>query len=125
MLFIRNLILVTLCVCLAGCPPQRRIYVHNESQVSLSSAYHNPNWERVEIRPGKTKFIAAPYTDESCFELVVGELTKAFDIPMDIKSKGVRYGARLDVYFEYGQFHFQRNDESWAQLEEIASCDSP
>ena len=125
MLCIRNLILVSLCVCLAGCPAQRRIYVHNESAFSLSSAYQNPKLDVVEIRPGRTRYIVAPFSEEACFGIAVGELTRAFEIPMDIMAKSPGYGARLDVYFEYGQFHFQRSDGRWAQLDEIARCDRP
>jgi len=40
-----------------------------------------------------------------------------------VQRKAARYGVRLDVFFEYGQLHFQYDDGRWVQFEEIADCD--
>ena len=49
----------------------------------------------------------------------------AFHLPRTIlaESKATRYGGKLDVYYEYGQLHFQYDDGRWAQLEETTECD--
>ena len=124
MLHVRSIVLVVLCLLLAGCPAQRQIYIHNESEVTLSSAYLNPKWEIVRIRPGRTKYIFTDIGMDSCFRIVIGESTKAYQLPRDIITTSTGYGERLDIYFEYGQFHFQRREGRWAQLEEMDKCEN-
>jgi hypothetical protein len=111
---------------LAGCPAQHRLYIHNKSDETLSSVYLNSNWEGVTIRPGRTKYVWISFDEESCFSLSIEGATRMFHIPMSImsESKATGYGGRLDVYYEYGQFHFQYDDGRWAQLEEVSGCGS-
>ena len=122
---LRYVAIILLSSLLAGCPAQHRLYIHNKSDDTLSSAYLNSNWEGVTIRPGKTRYVWIWYGEESCFNLSIGETTKAFHLPRSImaETKATGYGGRLDVYYEYGQLHFQYDDGRWAQLEEVAECD--
>ncbi len=109
---------------LAGCPAQHRLYIHNKSDETLFSAYLNPNWESVTIRPGRTKYVWIRFGLESCFSILVGDTKKAFHLPREIllESKSTGYGGRLDVYYEYDKLHFQYDDGRWVQLHEIAAC---
>lgn len=121
----RRIFLVTLCLLLAGCPAQHRLYIHNKSDFTLSSAYENANLKPVKIRPGRTKYIWMRFGMEACFRLTIGESTKSYYLPREIlsESKPTGYGGRLDIYFEYGQFHFQHRDGHWVQFNEIGECD--
>lgn len=122
---LRFIAIVLLCSLLAACPAQHRLYIHNKSDDTLFSAYLNPNWDSVTIRPGRTKYIWIWFGEESCFSLVIGKTKKAFELPPSItaETRSTGYGGRLDVYYEYGQLHFQYDDGRWTQLKEVAGCD--
>lgn len=109
---------------LAGCPAEHRLYIHNKSDDTLSSAYLNPNWKAVTIRPGRTKYVSLWFGEESCFSLFVEQTKKAFHIPTKImmESRSTGYGGRLDVYYEYDKLHFRFDDGHWIQLQEIDGC---
>jgi hypothetical protein len=122
---VRHVFIVISLLSLAGCPPVQRLYIHNKSDNTIYSAYLNPNWDEVRIRPGATKWISLQMgMVESCFSVSLDESTKAFSLPRTIlvDSKSTGYGSRLDVNYEYGQFHFRRDDSEWVQLEEVAAC---
>jgi len=122
---LRYVAIILLSSLLTGCPAQHRLYIHNKSEDTLFSAYLNPNWEAVTIRPGRTRHVSIWFGEESCFSLSIEETTRAFHLPRNImaESKATGYGGRLDVYYEYGQLHFQHDDGRWTQLDEIAECD--
>ena len=123
---VRNIVFGVLLLLLVGCPAQHRLYIHNKSDQTLSSAYRSDAWEVVRIRPGKTKYIWTGFGKETCFQLFVGDSLKAYYLPREIlaDSKSTRYGFRLDVFYEYGRIHFQFADGRWVQIEEIDECDS-
>ncbi len=121
----RHVFIVLSVLLLVGCPAEQRLYIHNNSDITISSAYLDPNWDEGRIRPGATKWISFQFGHmESCFNVSLDESTKAFSLPRAIlvESKSTGYGSRLDVNYEYGQFHFRRDDGKWVQLEEIAAC---
>ena len=121
---VRTVVFAIVLLFLAGCPAEHRLYIHNKSDQILSSEYPTDAWEVVTIRPGKTKHIWISFGIESCFELSVDGSVRAYRLPREIlaEAKGTRYGGRLDVYFEYGQMHFQFADLRWTQVEEINAC---
>jgi len=121
---VKHIVIIFLGLLLSGCPAEHRIYIHNKSDVTISSSYRTTDWEDVNIRPGRTRYVWIRFGMESCLELSIGESAIAFHLPRTIlaESKITRYGARLDAYYEYGQLHFQYKDGRWVQLEEVAEC---
>ena len=121
---IRYLILVISALVLVGCPPVKRLYIHNKSDATILGAHLNPNVDEVRIRPGATKWISINPGLESCFIVSIDGSTRAFGLPKTItaQSESTGYGGRLDVNYEYGLFHFQRDDGEWVQLEEVVEC---
>ncbi len=121
---VRYIVIIVLCSLLAACPAAHRVYIHNRSDITLTTTYLRSSLDQVIIRPGKTKHFWAPYNMKHCFNLTIGNSTAAFHLPTSIwaESRSTRYGSRLDVYFEYGQLHFRYEDGRWVQLEEIADC---
>ncbi len=120
----RTVVFAIILLVLAGCPAEHRLYIHNKSDQTLSSAYPTDAWDVVTMRPGKTKYIWIGIGMESCFQLSVDGSVRAYHLPREVlaESKGTRYGGRLDVYFEYGKIHFRFADLRWAQIEEIDEC---
>ncbi len=121
---VRYVFIVISVLFLVGCPAQSRLYIHNKSDVTISSAHLGPNSDEVRIRPGATKWISIQFGMESCFSVSLNESNKAFGLPRTIlaESKNTGYGGRLDVNYEYGQFHFRRDNGEWVQLKEVAEC---
>ena len=120
----RYVFLVIFALVLVGCPAVQRLYIHNKSDDTISGAHLNPNADEVRIRPGATKWISINSGVESCFTVSIDGSTRAFSLPRSIlvQSESRGYGGRLDVNYEYGLFHFQRDDGEWVQLEEVAEC---
>jgi len=121
---VRYVFIVISVLFLVGCPAVQRLYIHNYSDVTISSAHLNPNADEVRIRPGATKWISVRHGMESCFSVSLNESTKAFGLPRTIlaESENKGYGGRLDVNYEYGQFHFRHDNGEWVQLKEVAEC---
>lgn len=121
----KRIALLLLTSFLVGCPAENRLYIHNESDDTLTSRQPNANWDDVVIRPGSTKYISFALQKESCFSLFVGEEERSFHLPMAmlVQRKATRYGVRLDIYYEYGLLNFQNDDGQWTQLEEISECE--
>ena len=121
-----HIVFVVLLLLLAGCPAEHRLYIHNKSDQTLSSAYTTDVWEVVTIPPGRTKYIWMVFGMESCFRLTVGDSLRSYDLPREVlaETNSTRYGGRLDVHYEHGQIHFQFDDGRWVQIEEVDKCDS-
>ena len=124
LMFLRYVLIVISLVSLAGCPGFFRLYIDNQSDDVLSSAYWDPGMEAVTIRPGKTGHISIRYGDNACFGITIGTRTTGYSLPGAVLDdrRGVRGGQRLDVIYEYGKMNFRHSDGRWVTLEEIGEC---
>ena len=120
----RHITLIILLIVLAGCPSERRIYLHNKSQETI--VYKGFNIETVTVGSGKTK---AVYFDldslENCFEVEINGATRAFNLDREYLKrswKTARYGERFDIYYEYDRLYIQTKKGGWLEFETITNC---
>ena len=120
-----NALLIALfCIFLAGCPPQQRIYIHNQSSSTLSSDYELSNDAEVHIPPGRTKYVLLLDWSKLCLPLRVDGQAVAFEMPMAVltQSREKRYGSRLDLYFSEEGLHYRSKTGSHTRLNEMEFC---
>jgi len=114
-----------LCVVLLGCPAQKRVYLHNNSNHVLTYAYNTINRDPVVVKPGQTKHFCRSYDPTSCVTLDVDGLEKNYLFAHGVlaSSRSTGYGSRIDVYFEYERLFVEHPQDGWIEVAEVSQCE--
>ena len=126
----KSLVLVFLTFLLVGCPLSERLYFHNESEQSITISstirgfdFYNPA-EPIVIRSGSAKHVQF-YGESLCFEITLNNVVMYFDLDRSLLEDGwknTNYGARYDVYYEYGRFYLRTKSGEWPEITTTEIC---
>ena len=97
----RVTLLILTCVFLAGCPPNIRVYFHNDSDDTVRVETVRTQNKVTTIRAGRAKTIQDGSERNVCFELSVGSDARIYGIDPNSGPymTSTAYGGRLDFHF--------------------------